>query len=476
MTAGSALAAASIAETDRPRVSSTKPKLRLPVMLGYGIGQTGGQICRDLPVYILPPYLSLQLGVPAWMMGIVIFGPKLWAIFCDPLVGSFSDRTRTSMGRRRPYLLAAALLCPVALVVLFSVPAFEKDWMRAAYACAAFALLSTASSIFAVPYLSLGAEASDNPRERSRLMAFRLVFVAVGLLACSGGAQALVTAMGEGYHGYQRMAFIMAALSFGTMLTCFFGVRSVRSETPAQKSLSLPMQFRLAAANKNFRLMAGVHFMTMLGSASGATAFVLFITYMTGRPDLFLYMSIVNAIMIVAAQPVWLWISDRLGKRRALMIAMVAVTLIQGSYALVRPGAPIVATLPFFGAASWEDIGLLARHMAIGLTMSGVTLLGLALLTDMLEIHRRETGDSREGAFIGIWSAVEKFGIAAGPLWVGPFLSMMGFSQSTGGAMGAQPPSVLIGLIMAFGFLPALFYAIPIPFIARFPEVTHTEV
>jgi glycoside/pentoside/hexuronide:cation symporter, GPH family len=92
-------------------MKSTSPESALPVslLLKYGTGQTGAQIFRDTPAALLPLFMTTLLGVPAWLAGAAVLGPKLWLVVCDPLMGSLSDRHKASVGRT-PFLTAGAAL------------------------------------------------------------------------------------------------------------------------------------------------------------------------------------------------------------------------------------------------------------------------------------------------------------------------------------------------------------------------------
>lgn len=59
------------------------PPIGTGILVRYGIGQLGAQVFRDTPAVLLPLFLTTMLGVPAWLAGLVVLGPKLWLIVCD---------------------------------------------------------------------------------------------------------------------------------------------------------------------------------------------------------------------------------------------------------------------------------------------------------------------------------------------------------------------------------------------------------
>jgi GPH family glycoside/pentoside/hexuronide:cation symporter len=70
----------------------------------------------------------------------------------------------------------------------------------------------------------------------------------------------------------------------------------------------------------------------------------------------------------------------------------------------------------------------------------------LAMLSDVLAADRLRTGIDRDGIYIGVWSAMEKFGFAMGALVVGVVLGLFGFAASTDGAATAQAPLAVFGI------------------------------
>ena len=104
--------------------------------------------------------------------GALLFAGKLFDAFIAPLVGNASDRAVTRFGRRRPFLLAGAVLCPAGLLLVFHPPVVSLPMLFAA-----LVVISLGYSCFNIPYLAMTAEMTHSPTERTSLMSWRIAFV-----------------------------------------------------------------------------------------------------------------------------------------------------------------------------------------------------------------------------------------------------------------------------------------------------------
>jgi GPH family glycoside/pentoside/hexuronide:cation symporter len=444
-------------DTSAP-VDETRPEHRdLPTstMLLYGTGQVGAQVFRDAPATLLPIFLTTMLGVPAWIAGLSILLPKLWVIFCDPLMGAFSDRKKMTWGRI-PFLFTGAILTALCFFLLFSPPEFPSFWMSAAYNTVMFTIASTAFSIFSVPYLAMASEMSKSYHERTKIMAFRLVFTALGVLIGVGFVQPLVRWFGGGRHGYTMMALSLAGLCLAAMMTTVIGMRRFRLIQTASEHIPIFAQFRMAATYNWFALLGGSHFLQQLGQACNYTVVGLVFIYAVDNIALLIPFVLVMTIGSIVSQPAWLVVSRRIGKRPTYVMCVTVWALVNLSWVLVHPATDELFRLPLFGAVSTQTVLIMLRGVFIGPFNAGFVLMSYSLLTDTIEYDRRRFGISREGAFSGIYSALEKLAFAVGPAVAGVILSLTGFSESKGGE-AIQSSGAIHGILIVFGFVPTFF-------------------
>ena len=440
--------------TDRPGTAVRPPDaLPFSLLAGYGVGQIGGQIFRDTPAVLLPIFLATMLGVPAWMAGASILIPKAWVIFCDPLVGAFSDSKRPVWGRR-PFLLVGGVLSGVCFFLLFVPPHLASPPAAAAYNTLMFAIASTAFSLFSVPYLTMASEMTDDAHLRTKVMSYRLAFTAVGLIIGAGAAQPMVGWFGGGRMGYAIMGGVLGGICLLTMVAAYFGTSGVRTMVEAPRPLPILAQFRVAAANRPFTIIAGAYFIQMLGAATGYTVLGLFFIYVVRDIPLILPFILVISVMAAASQPLWLAVSRRLGKKPTYILCIVGWVAVTLTWVAVRPGNDVLVELPLAGALSTQGALILLRGLFVGIFNSGFILMAFSTLTDTIQHDRDQHQISREGVFSGVFSALEKLAFALGPAIAGVLLSATGFSASVGGA-GAQTAQAIWGITLGLSVLPA---------------------
>jgi GPH family glycoside/pentoside/hexuronide:cation symporter len=432
-------------------MSAAQP-LATSLCLGYGIGMVGAQVFRDAPAFLLLIFMTDTLGVPGALAGAAIFIPKIWVVFADPLAGLASDRIDTRWGRRRPFMLVGAILTGAAFVAIFNVPDFGTPGARAVYVSVAYTLALTAFAAYSVPYLTMGSEMTDDYHERTRLMAFRVAFMATGLIV-SGYAARIREIGGAGEAGYAFAALVIGALSTGTMLVAVFATARAPYYSRHESSPPLLDQFRLALANTPFVHLLTAVFLERLAEGIGYAAMIYFQTLVLGNSATVVgNMVFFLCVPTILGQPVWVACCRRFGKRPTHVTALLLYC---------------VAVLFWLSATPDRVWITYAVAFISGFLNSGFILTALSMLTDTIAYDRNRTGLNREGAYTGVWLAGEKVAFALGTLIVGVVLSGFGYVETLGDQPVAQPESALSGITLAFVSLPIFFHLVSLVFLFR---------
>jgi GPH family glycoside/pentoside/hexuronide:cation symporter len=419
---------------------AVEPKLSIFFQFGFGAGQVGGSILANTPALILLFFMTDVLAIPPALAGLAVFIPKAWVIVFDPVMGRISDHTQSRVGRRRPYILAGALGCGVGFYFLFDVPAFDTVLARAAYMTVMFTLVSTAFSIFSVPYLANAGELAPTYKGRTTIMAYRIVFQSIGILIGIGMVKYLVEWGGGGLAGYTFMGAVLGVVCMLSMLSPFFATRSIPTETITADVVPLGVQVRTALKNKPYVILASATILYWVAASCVYAGLPYVFDYtISGSAGLLFDMALYMALAGFVALPCWTWLAGRIGKKPTYYISMLAYC---------------ATMLSWLAAAPDQDIYVIGRGILVGLTNTGLLMTAVAMLPDTIEFDYLSTGNRREGIFSGFWMAIEKAGNAFGALVVGLVLSVMGFVESSGGVRVEQSESALVGILIAFAVIP----------------------
>ena len=422
-----------------PTTPPAEPALSRSLRLGWGIGSLGSTTLINGVSFLALFFFTQVLGIAPALAGTLLFTAKLYDIVTDPLMGHVSDRTRTHWGRRRPWLLAAAVVCPAAFLLLFNLPGATPAAVTT-WAAVALVLYATGYTMFNIPYLAMPAEMTSDYHERTRLMSVRVFFASLGILAGGSLAPVLVTVFGGGAGGYRGMSLVLAAVIFAAMLACFLGTRDARHTEHVVTTLGMREQLRLALRNRPFVVLLICKFLHMTGVAVINSTLLYLVTLVIARETAAAAaFGIAATAGTLVSLPLWVRLSRRIGKRNAYFIGVTVYVPALLSWLTVGPGE--------------STVGLVLRGIAIGIATGGLTMTAQAMLPDTIDVDTRRTGLRREATFTAMYSLMEKTAFAFGPLIVGSLLAQAGFDATTG---AAQSEPTLRMILLLFAVIPAV--------------------
>lgn len=411
------------------------------VRAGYALGSLTTGAFGTVPGLLLLPYLTDTLGVAAGVAGLLVLAPKAWDVLINPVAGRISDRTRTSMGARRPFLLVGGLALAVLFAGIFAAP-FQHN---AAYAAVMFLLAATAFAFYQVPYVAMPAEMTDDYTERTRLMSWRVAILAVAILV-SGAVSPIVTKQfGGGIPGHRAMGVFVAGLILVGTFGSFFGTRGAPVGKVLPSEPSFAAQLRVVRANRPFRLLLICFVVQAAGIATMLAGVSYFATQILDSPDTgatLLFACFVGPALLV--MPLWTRIGRRVGKLRAYVYASL---LFAGAAALIA----LAPVLP--------DAGVYVLTGLVGSGYAGQQVYGMAMLPDCIAFDAQRTGRRQAGVFTGLWTAGETFGMALGPGVFAVLLAVFGYVSSSSGEAAAQSGTAKIGVLIGFTLVPAVVVA-----------------
>ena len=419
--------------------------------VSYGVGAVGNGVFVTVPGLLLLFYLTDVLGVGAGLAAIVLFVPKFWDAFANPLVGGLSDRSTSRFGKRRPFMLVGGVV--TALVLLFSAPDFDSELVTALWVSAVFTVAMTAYAVFCVPWSAMPAEMTPDYHERTRITSVRMVLLTVGILV--GGALAPSIAGDPGTRGsYARMSVIVAAILLAAFLTAWWGTRGVATTAPLTGPRpSLREQYDVVRSNRPYVWLFLGYNLQAAATAAMLTGAQYVATYVLDDPKksglLFVFLVAPCAVMV----PLWRRFSLTRGKLSGYVLATTLWA---------------VTALSMLFCRSEPELLIYAQMVLLGVGYAGMQLFPYAILPDLIS---DEDHDGRAGIFTGVWQGGETIAFAVGPALYSLVLALSHYHSHRADEAIAQPGSALTGLVLAFSVLPALLALASLPLLRRYREI-----
>ena len=120
--------------------------------LAFGIGGV------PLSSALLMLYFNQVIGLEAVLVGMAIMVSVVVDAFTDPLIGWFSDRLRSPLGRRHTLMYASALPAALGFFFMWHAPGGLSPGMLLAFMIAMLVLVNISISLYEVPSLALAPE------------------------------------------------------------------------------------------------------------------------------------------------------------------------------------------------------------------------------------------------------------------------------------------------------------------------------
>ncbi|MFK7830467.1 MAG: MFS transporter [Congregibacter sp.] len=410
--------------------------------IGWATGAAGVSVLMNGVSMVILFYLVAIVKLDPVLAGSLIFGFKILDVVTDPVMGVITDRTQSRMGRRRPYLLIGSFVASISMIVLFSTPEFDSEGATIAYVCFGLLLYTLGYTIFNVPYITMPAEMTDGYHERSSIHAYRVAFVSVGSTLGTVTGLYLLEKYGQTRETYQIIAWLKGVFVFATMLGCFFATRSARTIARTEAVPQFWTQARSLLDNRYFLLVITAKLTQLIGIFGIASAaYFFFLTCLQLNESALIAYSLAQTAGALVAAPLLVRLSRVIGKRNTYILGGVFNIAVALSWYLAVPGEALSA--------------IMLRGFCLGIPFAGNVLLAMSMLTDTIEYDARRSGIRREGIYTAMYSFVEKFAGAFGPLIVGILLAQAGFDKTLG-PKEAQSPEVFQAVLVGMSLIPAV--------------------
>jgi glycoside/pentoside/hexuronide:cation symporter, GPH family len=425
------------------------------IKLAWGTGALGVALMMNSIGGLILFYMVSVLKIEPALAGSLIFIAKLAGVITDPMVGTWSDRLNTQGSRRRPFLVSGAIACSAAYVMIFTTPLFAAEMLRAGWVFSALLIYTLGYSLFNVPYMSMPAEMTDDYHERTSIHSVRMMFIAIAGLVVGVAFPMLLENLGrQAWSSYAVVGLAGGAIILTTTLIAWAGTRRAGFTAAQVDRPRVMAEIGHVMTNRLFLRLLGVKFAQLLGVAATQAASMYFLLNVLQR-DLTVMVpaTIASTVVQLAAAPLLVVLSRRIGKAQTYMLGAGAYLLTVLSWFLASPAEPV-----------WAYV---LRLSVISFGACCNVIMAMSMLTDIIHLDTRLSGIRREGVFTAFYSFTEKFTFAFGPLIVGIALSAAGFDKNLA-PEAMQTPAIRHALLLGVCYIPALLSIVAIILLAGY--------
>ena len=170
--------------------------LKTSEKISYGLGAVGKDMVYMLSASYVLYYFQDLLGVSAVAMGVILLAARIFDAFNDPIMGLVVAKTRTRMGKFRPWLLIGTLTNAVVLFMMFAAPPSLDAKGLVAYAAVTYILWGVTYTMMDIPYWSMIPAFTKGGKERENLTTLARSCAGVGSAIIQIGTIFCVTRLG----------------------------------------------------------------------------------------------------------------------------------------------------------------------------------------------------------------------------------------------------------------------------------------
>ena len=417
--------------------------------VGYGSGDVAGNVVYVLLSAFVMIYLTDTAGLNAGVVGTLMMFSRFCDGFSDIIFGALLDRTRTRMGRARPWMLWGFVGCAAMIIAIFAIPTSLGDTAKYAWFFIAYTLLNavfyTANNI---AYSSLTALITRNSSERVQMGSIRFMFAFGTNLLIQSITVGGVAMFGGGAAGWRAMAIVYALLGLAVNTLSVFSVKELSPEElegedePKDDTLTVVESAKMLLSNKYYLIILVVFLLTQIFTAM-LNMGIYFMTYILGDAKLLgTFAWAINVPLIVG-----------------LLLTPLVVSRFGEMYR-VNIGGYIIATLGRLGVL----VAAYLHNIPLMLVLSGIAALGMsplqgtlnAMIAEASEHTWLRTGKRIDGLMFSCTSLGVKVGGGLGTAVSGWLLAASHYD----GHLDVQPNSAIQMLYVMYVWFPLIANAL----------------
>ena len=426
-------------------------RMPLASRLLYASGSLGGNaLGRSRDLWLVFFYLGdddgdVERRGAAFAIGAVLVIGRLIEAFDDPLIGYWSDSTRSRWGRRIPFVLAATPFMAIFFVLLWMPPNPGETMGNVIFLFAIFWFFNLFSTLSGGPMESLLPEIARRNDDRLSIVGWQVAFGVVGTAVAFIASGLLVDAF-----GFVAMAIIVAAVAFASRYIALTGAwrrsievsKEIYAEDQKVERPSVWQSITTCLRNDQFLVFLPSFVLYSVGVQIITGVMPFYVESVLGRDEPGTMVAVLSACalgVLMLILPVAILLARRRSKRQVYGWGMLFAGLYFPLFAIAGflPGIPVVAQ------------GI-TYALLIGVALAPVQTFPNALIADITDYDTVRTGERREATYYATQQTLEKIAGAAGP---GILIALLALGSTAEDPLGIRLVGPVAGVLALAGYV-----------------------
>ncbi len=426
-------------------------RMPLASRLLYASGSLGGNaLGRSRDLWLVFFYLGdddgdVERRGAAFAIGAVLVIGRLIEAFDDPLIGYWSDSTRSRWGRRIPFVLAATPFMAIFFVLLWMPPNPGETMGNVIFLFAIFWFFNLFSTLSGGPMESLLPEIARRNDDRLSIVGWQVAFGVVGTAVAFIASGLLVDAF-----GFVAMAIIVAGIAFASRYIALTGAwrrsieasQAIYAEDQKVERPSVWQSITTCLRNDQFLVFLPSFVLYSVGVQIITGVMPFYVESVLGRDEPGTMVAVLSACalgVLMLILPVAILLARRRSKRQVYGWGMLFAGLYFPLFAIAGflPGIPVVAQ------------GI-TYALLIGVALAPVQTFPNALIADITDYDTVRTGERREATYYATQQTLEKIAGAAGP---GILIALLALGSTAEDPLGIRLVGPVAGVLALAGYV-----------------------
>ena len=321
----------------------TGNRLSKKEIISYGMASPAVNIGALICGSFLSMYFTDIAGIPAAAVGMIFLIARIFDGISDIMMGILIDKTKTKMGKAKPWILIGGLFSGISAALLFNVPQIGTTGMIIYGTVLYFIFTGIFNTMTGVGVSTSVALITDNTVDRTALGASFQTIQSVTSLIISISAVPLVTMFGGGQRGWTVFMLLAAMVGFVFLYVFMKNTKERHSvETKKGEKVGLGESLKALFSNQYFLCTTGIGLLLNLQLALVGSPGIYYANQILKNPVIFSLMSVAMYAPKFFGIPLCVPLMSKFGKRNVTVAGLLVVAVGMGMILLAPKSVTVV--------------------------------------------------------------------------------------------------------------------------------------